>query len=70
MNFKCIIARNIKKARVENKMTQLELSNLMFYSRTTITHIENGKISISSEKLIEFSKILNKPLMYFYSNND
>ena len=50
----------LKKLRIDNNLTQLELSVLTNYtSRSSIADIENGRNSIPLDKLELFAKALN-----------
>ena len=50
---------NIKRLRLNRKLSQSELARLVGYSnRTTIAKIEAGKIDIPQSKIVEFAKAL------------
>lgn len=50
----------LKKLRIDNNLTQLELAELTNYtSRSSIADIENGRNSIPLDKLELFAKALN-----------
>lgn len=54
------LGENIKKLRIEKKITQDELARLVGYtSRSTINKIEKGKIDIPQSKILEFAKIFD-----------
>lgn len=51
---------NIKRLRLNRKLSQSELARLVGYSnRTTIAKIEAGKIDIPQSKIVEFAKALH-----------
>ena len=55
-----IVYKNIKKTRQEKGLSQNELARRVGYAdKTMISHIENGKIDISTSKLEEIAKALN-----------
>ena len=56
----------IKEARLEQKMTQVELAQKAFFHQGSISDIEKGKRELSSSDLISFSFALNKPISYFF----
>lgn len=68
MNRRKLIGLRIKEARLEQNMTQSELAKKLNYEKSNISYIENGKYSIAAEKLIDFSKALNKKIIYFLSD--
>lgn len=50
---------NIRTLRIEKGLTQDELATMVGYkSRASITHVENGDINLSQQKIIEFAKAL------------
>lgn len=58
------IGKKLKKARIEQKLTQKDLAG-NFITRNMLSQIENG-IANPSIKTIEYlSKALNKPISYF-----
>ena len=51
--------KNIKKFRIEKKMSQQKLAELTGYTdRSSIARIENGKIDIPQSKIFLFAKAL------------
>jgi transcriptional regulator with XRE-family HTH domain len=67
-NIHKIVGSKIKKLRVEKKLTQTELANLVFSSQAEIHHIEQGKRKLDVERLVNFSKVLNRDVIYFLSD--
>lgn len=64
--FHQMIGERIALARKELEMTQEELSQrLGFKDRQILSHIESGKRRVSSEELIKFMQLLEKPLDFF-----
>lgn len=50
---------NIKALRVAKNMTQDELAEKVGYkSRASITHVENGDINLSQQRIIQFADAL------------
>lgn len=69
LNKRKLIARKIKEARLELNITQQDLANkLNFQNRSTISRIESGKTPINAEQIGDFSRILNKDIIYFLSD--
>lgn len=67
-----LVAANIKRARKELGITQKELGKRANYSGSYIGDIETAATPIEIERLALFSRILNKPVIYFlsdFSNN-
>jgi transcriptional regulator with XRE-family HTH domain len=62
------IGKQIKKARVEESMSQSDLGGKLGVSWEMISRYENGKSS-ALRHLLKLSKILDKPVSYF-TNDD
>lgn len=62
------IATKIKNARKEANLNQSQLGSRVFMDKTTICCIETGKSGVSSDRLFDFAKALNKPIIYFLSD--
>jgi transcriptional regulator with XRE-family HTH domain len=56
----------IQEARKEAKMTQEELAEATYLRQMSISRIEKGTRSISTEELLYLSYTLNKPISYFF----
>ena len=65
--FSITLGELIRKARVEQKMSQTELAKKSYFSQTAISQIEQGKRDVSASEIVYFSYALNKPILYFYS---
>lgn len=63
-----LVGSNIRRARKEQDITQEQLAKKVNYSRSYIAHIENGVTPIEIERLALFSRILNKPVIYFLND--
>ena len=63
-NLNFIIAKNLTNLRKKNKLTQLELANLLNYSDKAISKWENGESMPGVEVLYRISKIYNVSLDY------
>ncbi len=57
----------IRKARNEQKLTQTELAKRAYLSQASVSQIEKGIRSVTSEEIIYLSDALDKPISYFYS---
>ena len=58
------IGEKIRQRRIELNWSQRDLAEKMGYNHSTITRIENGKISISQTRIIQFSKVLGVSIAY------
>lgn len=63
------VGANIKKRRLELRMSQQELANAMGYkTRSTITKIESGENDVSQKKLQKFAAVLDTSVEALVSN--
>lgn len=60
----------IKNLRVSKKLSQEEISNLIWISRITLAKIESGERNIKEEELETISEIFEKPINYFVKESD
>ena len=60
---------NIKTARKESKISQLEMSELLNISRQSYIDIENGTRIPRSDLLFNISLITNKNITFFYNEH-
>lgn len=68
---KGIIGRNIKFAREQAKLSQLDLAKqLGFESATALSLIESGERKISAENLAVLAKILHRDVKFFYGQEE
>ena len=49
----------LKQLRVEHKLTQQQLGELLGYKNNSICQIENGKRNMSIEKVVELAKLFD-----------
>ncbi|MBU0976760.1 helix-turn-helix domain-containing protein [Patescibacteria group bacterium] len=61
-----IVGKQIKKARKEKSLSQLELSQKMGVSRMMISRYEIGSSNIPLKQLQKISEALDKPISYFF----
>jgi len=64
--FTIYMGEQIKKARLEAKISQEELAESVYVRRATISAIENGKGELEASILVLLAHILDKPLGYFF----
>jgi len=64
--FTIYLGNQIQKARLEEGLSQEELSKYIYKRRATVSDIENGKGEVDASTLALLAHILNKPLGYFY----
>lgn len=60
------LGKNIRKYRLEKKLSQEKLSELLDANPKFIGHVERVERYISLKKLIEISNILEVPLYAFF----
>lgn len=59
-----IIGEKIKQRRIELGWSQRELATRMGYNHSTITRIEQGKVDVYQNKIIQFSNVLGVSIAY------
>jgi transcriptional regulator with XRE-family HTH domain len=64
VSFIIVFDRRLKELRLINKLTQQELANLLFVSKSTICSYEKGKRMASIDTLIKISNIFNVNIDY------
>ncbi|MCX6643735.1 MAG: helix-turn-helix transcriptional regulator [Candidatus Bathyarchaeota archaeon] len=64
--FTIYMGEQIKKARLEAKISQEELAERIYVRRATISAIENGKGEVEANTLVLLAHILEKPFDYFF----
>ena len=64
------IGRIIREARLNQKITQEQLSEAVEVTPAFIGHIERGSRSLSLTTLADIANILNIPMYYFFSDED
>lgn len=64
------LGQNIKKYRLEKKLSQERLSELLDTNSKFIGHVERVERFISLKKLIELSEILDVPLCTLFNFQD
>lgn len=63
-----VVAKRIKKALQDSGYTQQQLGNYSGYTQHAISMTLSGKRRMDLDKLVVFSKFLNKPVHYFLGN--
>ena len=64
------IGKIIREARLNQKITQEQLSEAVDVTPAFIGHIERGSRSLSLPTLAGIANILNIPMYYFFSDED
>jgi transcriptional regulator with XRE-family HTH domain len=64
-----LIVRRIKEARKERGLTQQYLASYLNRTAASISDLERGKVQVSANDLYYLSKLLNKPIEYFYGED-
>lgn len=65
-----MIGERVKRARVLAKLTLKELSKKTGISYSTLSRIENGRRIINVIELLKISKLVNKPVTYFFQTGN
>jgi len=59
------IGEAIRKARLEQELSQAELADILDRRQAYVSDLENGKTEPSATTLIQISVVLEKPIGYF-----
>lgn len=57
------IGKNIRDARKDAGLNQMELAEILQVERTTITNMETGKQTTSIDRLMKISELLDVPIV-------
>lgn len=63
------IRSRIKQAREEMGLSQRDMAKLYGTSQSKISDLERGRVQITALQIIEFAKMLNKPISYFFPSD-
>lgn len=58
------IGEKIRQRRMELGWSQRDLAEKMGYNHSTITRIEQGKVDVYQNKIVQFSKVMGVPVAY------
>jgi transcriptional regulator with XRE-family HTH domain len=64
------LGERIRKARRDANMTQGDLSERLGISQGVVSNVETGVSTIDAPDLPLWAEILNKPIMYFFVEED
>ncbi len=64
------LGERIRKARRDANLTQGELADKLGISQGVISNVETGVSTIDAPDLPVWAEVLNKPIMYFYVDED
>jgi transcriptional regulator with XRE-family HTH domain len=67
--FKEKLGTLLKKARTSVNLSQEQVAAHFGVSQDTISKYERGKANISPYKLLEFSRLYEKPVTFFFMTN-
>lgn len=59
----------LSKARRMSKFSQSDAAKYVGLSQDTISKMEKGKQPVTSYRLLEFARLYNKPVNFFYMVN-
>lgn len=57
MNIQKIIGKNLKEARINKKMTQKDIANLLNIKQQAYSRYETGQIELNYNQIIQFCNI-------------
>lgn len=60
------IGKRLRQARLKAEMSQTDLAKLSGVTFQQIQKYEKGKNRIAASRLLQFAKILNRPIEWFY----
>lgn len=60
------LGNRIRNARLEAKMSQADLAEKVYFKQSSISKIEAGTRSVSSEEILYLAFALEKPINYFF----
>ena len=58
------IGKKIRQRRMELGWSQRDLAKKMGYNHSTITRIEQGKVDVYQNKIVQFSQVMGVPVAY------
>lgn len=58
------IGERIKQRRIELDWSQRDLASKMGYNHSTITRIEQGKVDVYQNKIVQFAEVLGVSIAY------
>jgi len=64
--FTIALGDRIREARLEAGLSQAELARKANFRQSSVSKIESGNRSVSSEEILYFSYALDKPILYFF----
>ena len=62
------LLRKARKSTTEN-YSQSDVATILGLSQDTVSMYERGQQDVTSYRLLEFAKIYNKPVTFFYMTN-
>ncbi|MBN2556130.1 MAG: helix-turn-helix transcriptional regulator [Anaerolineales bacterium] len=63
------IARRVREARKQRGLTQKDLADHLGRTAAAVSDLERGKVQITATDLMALSKLLEKPIEYFYGED-
>jgi len=69
MNEEQFIRNRIKQAREDMGLSKRDMAKLYGTSQSKISDIERGRVQITALQIIEFAKMLKKPINYFFPSD-
>src|SRR5690349_9245677 len=64
------LGERVRKARRDTNLTQEELADKLGVTQGVISNVETGISTIDAPTLPIWAEALNKPIMYFYSDEE
>lgn len=64
--FSIAMGELIRQARVDAKMSQVDLAEKAFMNQAAISLIEKGKREVTASEIVYLGVALNRPILYFF----
>lgn len=61
------LSHRVKEMRIERKITQKQLANVLGVTQTHLSNLENGRVKFSLELLLKISKIFGCTMVDLFS---
>ncbi len=69
MDNEAFVRGRIRQGREDAGLSQRDMARLYGVSQSKISDIERGRVQVTATQLLEFSKLLGKPITYFFPSS-
>jgi transcriptional regulator with XRE-family HTH domain len=70
-SFSVNTGRLLRAARKSKGLSQSDVANSIGrFNQSDISRLENGSARVFADDLIDFSRLYNRPISYFYNHHD